>query len=84
MRSVTYDASRLEAAVKAADFEPTQSQCNQLVIDAQRLKLQAQANSEGARANQAAIDALAYQLSNIKSNQVYCNSIGTQTICNKY
>ena len=85
LRSHTYDASRLEAVVKATNYEPTQAQCNQLVVDTQRVKLQTQANSEAARANQAAIDTLAAQIANFgKSNQIYCNSIGTQTICNKY
>lgn len=81
----TYDASRMDTWVSAITESPTAAVCNNAAMQAATWKRQVQEQNEMNAINAAQQQQLLNQLNNFgKTNQVYCNSIGTQTICNKY
>ena len=83
--SWTFDVERMDRLSKAYAQAPSEQLCNQISMDAATWR-QAVQNANAINAtNQANMNSLVNQLNNFgKSNQVYCNSVGTQTICNKY
>ena len=77
----SYDPNRFQQEVAAVLRVPTNEECNQAAVLIATWKQDTQYRNEAIAAQQQQWLNL---INSNKSNQTYCNSIGTQTICSRY
>lgn len=77
----SFDTARLNAATQEASNTPiTSEECNVLAMKIQKRKQQIDIQNQN---NQMATEQM-NAINNQRSNQTYCNKIGTQVFCNTY
>jgi hypothetical protein len=79
LEQYSYDKSKLGAAVDVVSVgTPTQAECNQMAMAVHAKKQQVELNNAAVAADQ---KAWADAIKTLPGKPIYCNRIGTQTVC---